>query len=66
MLSKIKFRNFKALRDVEIPLNRLTVLVGPNASGKTSVLEGVHYLTQLIRKEPVDLFRRAADENLPS
>jgi len=44
MIETVSFKNFKALRDVTIPLERLTVLVGPNASGKTSVLQGLSYL----------------------
>ena len=42
MIRKVKFRNFKALREVAFDLEQLTVLVGPNASGKTTVLEGLH------------------------
>jgi len=44
MIERVEFRNFKALRDVSLELERLTVLVGPNASGKTSVLEGLYHL----------------------
>jgi len=44
MIETVRFKNFKALRDVTIPLERFTVLVGPNASGKTSVLQGLDYL----------------------
>ena len=48
MIYRAKFQNFKALRDVEITFDsRLTVLVGPNGSGKTSVLQGMHALSQL-------------------
>lgn len=46
MIRRVEFRNFKGLREVDLDLERLTVLVGPNASGKTSVLEGIYYLTQ--------------------
>lgn len=46
MIRTVEFHNFKALRHVKLELERFTVLVGPNASGKTSILEGIHYLTQ--------------------
>jgi predicted ATPase len=47
MIHRAKFQNFKALRDVEITFDsRLTVLVGPNGSGKTSVLQGIQILSQ--------------------
>lgn len=55
MIHRSKFQNFKALRDVEVTFDsRLTVLVGPNGSGKTSVLQGIHYLTQLAREHNAD------------
>ncbi|PTL77004.1 AAA family ATPase [Vitiosangium sp. GDMCC 1.1324] len=41
MISKVHFKNFRCLRDVELTLEPLTVLVGPNSSGKTTVLEGL-------------------------
>lgn len=45
MITRAKFENFKALRDVQITFDsRLTVLVGPNGSGKTSVLEAIQFL----------------------
>lgn len=51
MIHRARFQNFKALRDVEITFDsRLTVLVGPNGSGKTSVLQGIHYLTLMARE----------------
>lgn len=49
MIHRAKFQNFKALRDVEVTFDsRLTVLVGPNGSGKTSVLQGIQVLCQLV------------------
>ncbi len=47
MIHKMSFRNFKCLRDVTIDLERFTVCVGPNASGKSSILKGMHFLCQI-------------------
>jgi len=41
VIRTVHFKNFRSLRDVELTLEPLTVLVGPNSSGKTSVLEGL-------------------------
>ena len=41
MIRKVHFQNYRCLRDVEMTLEPLTVLVGPNSSGKTTVLEGL-------------------------
>jgi energy-coupling factor transporter ATP-binding protein EcfA2 len=42
MIRKVSFRNFKAYRSLDTELEPFTVLVGPNASGKTTLLEGLH------------------------
>ena len=52
----VRFRNFKSLADVEVPLHRLTILVGANGVGKTSVLEGIFLLGQLRNKKPGTVF----------
>jgi predicted ATPase len=44
MIEKVRFQNFKSLRNVQVNLTRLTVIVGPNASGKTSLLQGIELL----------------------
>jgi AAA15 family ATPase/GTPase len=41
MIRKVSFRNFKAYRSLDVELEPLTVLVGPNASGKTTLLQGL-------------------------
>ncbi len=71
MISAVSFVDFKIWRELHLSFGRLTVVVGPNASGKTSVLEGIHYLTQLGYKStdallygprsPGHLIRRGAD-----
>lgn len=49
MLTNVSFRNLRGLKEVDIPLERFTVFVGTNSSGKTSVLEGIDFLSQLGR-----------------
>jgi predicted ATPase len=41
VIESVHFKNFRCLRDVTLKLAPLTVLVGPNSSGKTTVLEGL-------------------------
>lgn len=50
MIERLHVRGFKALRDVTVDLMPLTVIVGPNASGKTSILEAITCLGQLGEK----------------
>lgn len=49
MLRELRIESFKSYRDQSVPLSRLTLLVGPNGSGKTSVLQGVEFLGALVR-----------------
>ncbi len=41
MITKFRVRNYKALRDVTLNLTPIHVLIGPNDSGKTSLLESL-------------------------
>lgn len=46
MIEKVQFRNFKAYRSLDLELEPFTVVVGPNASGKTTLLEGLQLATR--------------------
>ncbi|MDI6709287.1 MAG: ATP-binding protein [Bacillota bacterium] len=48
MITLIEALNFRCLRYVKQPLGRFHVLVGPNASGKTTFLDVVAFLGQLV------------------
>ena len=46
MIEKLSIRNLKILREVDARLMPLTVIVGPNASGKSTVLRGLQWLAE--------------------
>lgn len=46
MITKIKFKNFKVLRDTELPLGQFTLIVGPNGSGKSTVFQALRAFSQ--------------------
>jgi hypothetical protein len=51
MIVKIWIQNFKSLRDVNVEPERFTVFVGPNASGKSSILQGLDLLCRSFRDQ---------------
>ena len=64
MISKFGLCDFKGHRDTQLELGRFTMLVGDNASGKTSVLEALALQSRLA-PSPVACLREAwAPENL--
>jgi predicted ATPase len=59
MLEKVKLHNFKSHQDTEINFDNsgLHALVGQNSSGKTSVLQALHYLSQLTNSSFANIFQ---------
>ena len=50
-LEKINIKNFLSLRNVTLPFKPLTVLVGPNASGKSNVFRALGLLKWMMASE---------------
>ena len=50
-LEKIHIKNYRSLRNVTLPLRHLTVLVGPNASGKSNTLKALQLFNGILRIE---------------
>ena len=50
-LENVHIKNFLSLQDVTLSLKPLTVLVGPNASGKSNVLGALHLLKAMTSAE---------------
>ncbi len=61
MLTRLRVQNFKCLRDVDVKLGPFTVLIGPNDSGKSSVLDAMHLLGRTTTTPIVELFRDDLD-----
>ena len=55
MLTNIRLRNFKAFKDTgNIPIAPLTVLTGPNSSGKSAIIRAMMALRQTIESRDQD------------
>ena len=55
MISQFRVQNYKALRDVTLDLTPMHVLIGPNDSGKTSVLDCLWILSESARRPLEDV-----------
>ena len=56
MLKKLTIRNFKAIQDMTIEFTPLTVLIGENSCGKTTVLQALDFLGSIVHREIPDYF----------
>lgn len=52
MITLVEAKGYKCLRYIRQPLERFHVLVGPNASGKTTFLDVIALLGDLLREGP--------------
>lgn len=56
MIAQLRIENYKALRDVTVELTPVHVLIGPNDSGKTSILEAMAALCRSVDHPVKDAF----------
>ena len=65
MLETVRVQRFKSVRDAEIPLGRITLLVGPNNAGKSSVLHAVQFAVSVAQSLRLDNVSTWANNRLP-
>jgi predicted ATPase len=58
MITQLSIKGFKTLKDVSLPLTRVSVLVGPNNCGKSNVLRALSFLGAIVREGLPDAVRR--------
>ncbi|MGC9014860.1 MAG: AAA family ATPase [Thermoproteota archaeon] len=66
MIDKITIRNFRSIKDADIQVKPITILYGPNSSGKSSVLYAFFILKNIVLNpnQPVDSFLNLVFSNL--
>lgn len=48
MITRVKIKNFRAIRECDVALQPLTFLVGPNGSGKSSFLDALAFVADAL------------------
>lgn len=67
MITKLRIQNFKSLKDTgSLPIRPLTFLVGPNSSGKSSVLQSLLMLKQTIESKDTTTRLRSSGYYTPN
>src|SRR5205823_129668 len=51
MITRLRVQNFKCLLDTTIDFAPFTVLIGPNDSGKSSILDAIHLLGRTAQEQ---------------
>ncbi|MDR0656321.1 MAG: AAA family ATPase [Treponema sp.] len=57
MIKKLTIRNFKAMRNMTIEFMPLTVLIGGNACGKSTVLQALDFLRSIVTRDIPEYLR---------
>lgn len=61
MIKKLKVKNYKSLKNVELDLDKFNVLIGPNASGKTNLLDCLTFVSEIAQKSLNDSLKGRGD-----
>lgn len=51
MIRRVSVQGYKSLRDVDIQLEPLTVIIGPNAAGKSNLLDALGLLSRMVNSD---------------
>lgn len=54
MIKRIRVQGYKSLYDVDVELAPLTVIFGPNAAGKSNLLDALSLLSRMVSRENLD------------
>lgn len=66
MIRRIAIQGYKSLRDVEVSLEPLTVVIGPNAAGKSNLLDAIGLLSRTAEGDLQSAFTGHRGEPLQS
>lgn len=53
MIRRVSVKNYKSLKNIDLQLGRLAVIMGPNAAGKSNLFDAIHLLSRLVTKRNI-------------
>src|ERR1700690_3975380 len=59
-LQQVDIAGYASLKDVSVELSDLTVLVGPNNSGKSNIFNAIDFLSEVYRTNLTEAFRESS------
>lgn len=57
LITRIRVQGFRSLHDSQVHFDPVTVLVGPNSSGKSSIVDSLSFLQEALLNSPEAAFR---------
>ena len=54
LISRVRIANYRSIASADVALSPLTVLVGPNAAGKTNFLDAIRFVTDAVTTSPAE------------
>ena len=54
MITRVFIKGYKSLRNIDVSLRPLTVIVGPNASGKSNLLDALGLLSRVVTSRTIN------------
>jgi predicted ATPase len=61
MITRLKLTNYKCFETLDLRLPRFGVLIGPNNSGKSSILDALVHLSMIAKNDLAEVFKGAFD-----
>jgi len=67
MLHRIRIQNYKSFKDVEVKLQKISILLGPNAVGKSNFIDAIFLLSKIVTSKNLqEAFREHRGDPLES